>query len=347
MSDISEISGTIEMADLHGLPDTGGEMTMLEALAAALRSAMARDTSVIVLGERIGDRHGSAVAVSQQMLQEFGAGRVIDLPPTQAALAGMAVGAALMGLRPVVELPSADRLAGALEQIAHAASFYWRTGGDLAVPIVFRAPFGDTRSGPWHAASPEAWLAHIPGLRVVAPATPYDAKGLLAAAIRDNNPVVVLEHRYLYRRLSEALPAEDFLVPLDAAEVRLPGDQVTILTYGALVYAALEAADTLAADGISAEVVDLRALAPLDRATIAASVARTNRALITHEASLTAGLGAEIAAIVAEECFSVLDAPVVRIAAPDTPVPLAGTLADAHIPSAARIAEAARLLVTR
>ncbi len=323
------------------------DVTLLDAIGVGLREEMARDANVVLLGERIADRRDNGVAVSQALLSEFGAGRVIDLPMSEGALVGAAVGAALMGLRPVVEMPSADRLAGALAQIAGmTAPLFWRSGGAMHAPLVLRVPYGGgPGDGPWSAASPEAWLARVPGLKVVMPATPYDARGLIKSAIRDNNPVVMLEHRYLYRRLHEPLPAGEYTVPLESAEVRRAGEQVTILTYGALIYAALEAAEMLATEGVSAEVLDLRSLAPLDHDAIATSVSHTNRALIAHEDALTGGLGAEIAALIAERHFTALDAPVTRIAALDTLVPLAAPLADAHLPNAERIAAAARRLV--
>jgi 2-oxoisovalerate dehydrogenase E1 component beta subunit len=215
----------------------------------------------------------------------------------------------------------------------------------MYAPLVIRGPAGGgTHGGPWNSASPEAWFAHAPGLKVVMPSTPYDAKGLLKAAIRDNNPVLFLEHRYLYRRSREELPAEDYIVPIGQAEVRRNGPHVSVITYGAMVYHALDAAEQLAAEGIDAEVIDLRTLAPLDRVTITDSVRQTSKAVIVHEASKTGGLGAEIAAGIAEDCFDALDGPVLRIAAPDVPYPAALELEDAYLPSVAQIIAAAKQL---
>lgn len=324
------------------------EISFLDAIRVALREEMARDPLVCLLGEDIGERLGGVYGATAGLQAQFGTWRVLDTPMAPSALAGAAVGMALMGMRPVLELQSFDFLPLALDQIVtSAAKLHWRTGGTMQAPLVIRGPAGGgTHGGPWRSASPEAWLAQIPGLKVVMPATPYDAKGLLKAAIRDNNPVLFLEPRYLYRRLSEALPTEEYTVPIGQAEIRRPGTDLTLITYGAMLYPALEAAETLyQGDRVSAEVIDLRSLAPLDMATIAASVHRTGRALIAHEAPRTGGIGAEIAAQLAEDYFAWLDTPIARVAAPDAPYPAARELEVAYIPGAEAIVAAVRKMI--
>ncbi len=326
---------------------TQPETSYADAVRQALREEMRRDPTVVILGEDVGERPHASPRVTSGLQAEFGPERVIDMPVMQSALVGAAVGAALAGLRPVVTLPAADFLAGAFNPIVEvAAKMHWRTAGRLRVPLVIRcAAGGGNHDGSWRSQSPEGWFAHVPGLKIVMPATPYDAKGLLKAAIRDDNPVLFLEHSYLYRRTHEPLPAEEYTLPLGQAEIRREGADLTIITYGAQVYHAAEAAEMLAGEGISAEVLDLRTLAPLDLTALTASVAHTHRALIVHEATLTAGLGAEIAAHLSDRSFSDLRAPILRVAAPDTPYPAAPALEAAYLPDAARIAAAARTLV--
>lgn len=329
------------------LTEVTTEVTYAEAIHQALAEEMGRDANVIVMGEHVGDRVDGPSRITQGLQTRFGAERVIDLPISESALVGAAIGAALMGMRPVVELRCGDLFGGAFQQIVQmAAKMHWRTAGGLHVPLVLRSPTGGgTHAGPWHSQSPEAWFAHVPGLKIVAPTTPYDAKGLLKAAIRDNNPVLFLEQTYLYRRLREALPVEEYTVPIGLAEIRCIGADLTILTYGAMVYHALEAAEQLAEQhGISAEVLELRTLVPLDFESIADSVQHTNKLLIVHADALTNGIGAEIAALVAERLFESLDGPILRVAAPDTPYPAARELEAAYLPDAARIVEAARTL---
>ena len=330
------------------LIDAAQETTYAEAIQQALREEMARDATVMLLGEDIGDRAGGAFQLAQGLQTLFGNERVVDMPITESALVGAAIGAAMMGMRPVVELQFGDFFGGAFHQIAQmAAKIHWRTAGEMQVPLVLRGPTGGgTHDGMWHSQSPEAWFAHVPGLKIVVPSTPYDAKGLLKSAIRDNNPVLFLEHHYLYRRLHEPLPSEEYLVPLGQAEIRRIGEDVTILTYGAMVYHALEAAEELAEQhGISAEVMDLRTLAPLDFESIADSVQHTHRVVIVHEDALTGGMGAEIAAQIAERLFAALTGPIMRVAAPDTPYPAARELEAAYLPDASRIIAAVRALV--
>lgn len=322
------------------------ETSYQDAINQALREEMARDPSIFIMGQDVGDPPGGSSHTTSGLEGIFGADRVITTPLTESATIGAAVGAALMGFRPVVELPSIESVAAAFHQIVDiAAKLHWRTGGAMYAPVVIRGPgSGGAHGGPWQSQSVEAWFTHVPGLRVVTPTTPYDAKGLLKAAIRDNNPVLFLEQRLLYRRLREVLPEDDFTVPLGLAEVRRVGEQLSIITYGATVYHALDAAEQLAEEGIEAEVIDLRSLAPLDIETIRDSVSHTNKALIVHEDTRTGGFGAEIAARLAEELFQELDGPVVRVAAIDAPYPYAPSLAAEFAPDAQTIATAARKL---
>ena len=322
------------------------EVTYLEAISQAIREEMRRDEAVFLLGEDVGI-YGGAFKVSAGFLQEFGPERVIDTPMSEAAIIGSAVGAALMGMRPIAEMQFIDFIASGFDQIINMASkMYWRAG--MPVPIVIRGPSGGgTKGGPFHSASPEAWFFHTPGIKVVVPATAYDAKGLLKAAIRDNNPVLYLEHKLLYRmpELREELPEEDYIVPLGKAIIRREGEDMTILTYGAMVHRSLRAAQTLEQeDDLEVEVLDLRSLTPLDRESILESVKRTNKVLIVHEDTLTGGIGAELAAILAEDLFEYLDGPITRVAAPDAPFPYAPPLEDAYLPGEEKILAAARKL---
>lgn len=319
-------------------------ITYLDAIAQALREEMRRDPSVIILGEDIGV-FGGAFKVTRGLLEEFGEERVFDTPISESGFTGAACGAAIEGFRPVVEFQFADFIACAFDQIVnYAAKNYYRWG--IPVPVVFRGPSGGGfRGGPYHSQNPEAWFTHVPGLKVVQPATPYDAKGLLKAAIRDNNPVIYFEHKHLYRRIKEDVPEEDYVVPLGKADVKRAGSDLTIVTYGAMVHESLAVADRLAQGGVECEVIDLRSLCPLDKDTFLASVRKTSRALIVHEAHLTGGFGGEVAAIIAQEAFDVLDAPVTRVAALDVPSPFAGPLEDAMLPSEEKIYAAARDVV--
>lgn len=322
------------------------KVTYLEAISQAIREEMQRDEAVFLLGEDVGT-YGGAFKVSAGLLEEFGPDRVIDTPMSEAAIIGSAVGAALMGMRPIAEMQFIDFIACGFDQIINMASkMYWRSG--MPVPIVIRGPSGGgTKGGPFHSASPEAWFFHTPGIKVVAPATAYDAKGLLKAAIRDNNPVLYLEHKLLYRmpELREQIPDEDYIVPLGKAIVRREGEDMTILTYGAMVHSSLKAAQILEDDDdIEVEVVDLRSLTPLDREAILESVKHTNKVLIVHEDTLTSGIGAELAAILAEDIFEYLDGPITRLAAPDVPFPYAPPLEAAFLPNTEKILIAARKL---
>ncbi len=314
--------------------------TYLDAISQALREEMRRDHDVILLGEDIG-AFGGAFKVTRGFLEEFGPERVIDTPISESGFVGAACGAAIEGLRPVVEFQFADFIACAFDQIVNfAAKAYYRWG--TAVPVVFRGPSGGGfRGGPFHSQNPEAWFTHVPGLKVVVPSTPYDAKGLLKAAVRDNNPVLYFEHKHLYRRITEDLPGEDFVVPIGEASIKREGSDLTIVTYGAMVHESLEVADRLASAGAECEVVDLRSLCPLDTATFLASVRKTSRALVVHEAHLTSGFGGEVAAIIADEAFEALDAPVRRVASLDVPAPFSPALEDAMLPTADKIHRAA------
>jgi len=321
-------------------------VTYLEAIGQAIREEMQRDEAVFLLGEDVGT-YGGAFKASAGLLEEFGPERVIDTPMAEAAIIGSAVGAALMGMRPIAEMQFIDFITCGFDQIINMASkMYWRSG--MPVPMVIRGPSGGgVKGGPFHSASPEAWFFHEPGIKVVVPSTAYDAKGLLKAAIRENNPVLYLEHKLLYRlpELREELPPEDYIVPLGKAILRREGEDMTMLTYGAMVYQCLKAAQVLEQEhDVQVEVIDLRSLAPLDKETILASVKHTNKVLIVHEDTLTGGIGAELAAILAEDLFEYLDGPITRVAAPDVPFPYAPALEAAYLPNQEKILTAARKL---
>jgi 2-oxoisovalerate dehydrogenase E1 component beta subunit len=319
--------------------------TYLEAIRQAIWEEMEKDPNVFVLGEDIG-AYGGAFKVTEGLLERFGAMRVIDTPIAEGAIVGAAIGAALMGMRPVAEMQFIDFISCAFDQLTNFAAknrYRWGAG----VPIVVRGPCGGgVRGGPFHSQNPEMYFVHTPGLKVVAPATAYDAKGLLKASIRDDDPVIYLEHKFLYRRIKEDLPKDDFIVPLGKAAVRREGTDLTIVTYGAMLYPCLEAATTLEKErGAKAEVIDLRSLLPLDRETIVASARKTGKVMVVHEDTRTGGIAGEIAATINEEAFEHLDGPVLRVTAPDTPVPYSAPLEDFFLPNAVKIAEAARKLV--
>ncbi|MBI5878552.1 MAG: alpha-ketoacid dehydrogenase subunit beta [Chloroflexi bacterium] len=321
------------------------EMTYLEAVRDALQYEMRRDPRVLVIGEDVGI-YGGAFKLTQGLFEEFGGERVIDTPMSEACLIGAAVGMAFMGLRPVVEMQFADFISTGFDTIVQfAATNHYRWGS--AVPIVIRAPSGGgLRGGPFHSQNPEAWFAHVPGLKVVAAATPADARGLLISAIRDPNPVIFFEYKFLYRSLRGPVPdGEDGLVPLGSAAIVRRGADLSIITYGAMVSEALAASDTLAAEDWNVEVLDLRTLKPLDTEAVLESVRRTGKALIVHEANLTGGIGGEVAALISQHAFESLDGPITRLAAPDTPVPYTPPLEDAYRPNRQKIAEAARALL--
>jgi 2-oxoisovalerate dehydrogenase E1 component beta subunit len=312
-------------------------MTYLQAISDALREEMRADESVFCLGEDIG-AFGGAFKVTDGFIEEFGADRVWDTPLAESAIIGTAVGAAVEGMRPVCEMQFADFISCGFDQLVNvAAKMHYRQG--LAVPMTVRLPSGGGFSGgPFHSQNPEAWFLQSPGLKVVAPSTPADAKGLLASAIRDPNPVLYLEHKHLYRRAKGDVAEGRFEVPLGEARLAREGTDLTVITYGAMVLTALEATDDL--DGASVEVVDLRSLVPLDVDSILASVRKTSKVVVLHEATRSCGVGAEVAALIAERAFEDLDGPVVRVTAPDVPVPFSPPLERAVLPQVDDVKEA-------
>jgi 2-oxoisovalerate dehydrogenase E1 component beta subunit len=307
------------------------ELTYLQAISDGLRTEMRRNDKVFVIGEDVGV-YGGAFKVTLGFQEEFGPWRVIDAPLAETAIVGACTGAAIMGMRPVAEMQFADFVSCAWDQLVTvAAKQRWRAG--TAVPIVVRLPSGGGFSGgPFHSQNPESSFAHIPGLKCVCPATPEDAKGLLISAIEDPNPVLFFEHKHLYRRIKAEVPEGRFTTPIGKARIHREGDDITVVTWGAMVYTAAEAAQQLESDGVSVEIVDLRTVLPWDKAAVLESVRKTSKLLVLHEDTHTGGFGAEIAASVAEEAFEDLDAPVRRITAPDTPVPFAPQLEKAYIP---------------
>jgi pyruvate/2-oxoglutarate/acetoin dehydrogenase E1 component len=321
------------------------ELSYLEAIREALFEEMRRDPQVFVLGEDVGP-YGGAFGVTQGLYEEFGESRVIDTPISESLIVGASIGAALRGYRPVAEMQFADFITCAFDQIVNqAATLRYRYGGRATVPIVIRAPSGgNVGGGLYHSQNPEAWFVHRPGLKVVAPSTAYDAKGLLKAAIRDDNPVIYMEHKYLYRRAKGPVPEGDEIVEIGDAVVRRPGNDITVLTYGAMVAPSLEAADRLAAEGVEAEVIDLRTLLPYDKDAIFESLEKTSRVLIVHEDVKTLGIGAELSAVIMEERFEALDAPVMRLTYPDTHPPFSHVLEAANLPNPDKIASALRRL---
>ena len=322
------------------------ELTYLEAIREALIEEMQRDPKVFVLGEDVGP-YGGAFGVTQGLSDEFGEARVIDTPISESAIIGISIGAALRGYRPVAEMQFADFISCGFDQIVNqAATLRYRYGGRASVPIVVRAPSGgNVGGGLYHSQNPESWFIHRPGLKVVAPSTAYDAKGLLKAAIRDDNPVVYFEHKYLYRRAKGPVPVGDEIVPIGVAATRREGDEATLITYGAMVQPSLEAADRLSKEGVEVEVIDLRTLLPFDKAAIFKSVEKTSRVLIVHEDVKTLGLGAELSAVLSEERFDYLDAPIMRVTYPDTHPPFSHVLEAANLPNVDKITSALRALV--
>jgi 2-oxoisovalerate dehydrogenase E1 component beta subunit len=315
--------------------------TYLQAISDGMRQEMRRDDRVFLMGEDVG-AFGGAFKVTDGFLDEFGADRVRDTPIAEAGIIGTAVGAAIAGLRPVCEMQFADFVACGFDQLVNVAGkMHYRLG--LAVPMVVRLPTGGGFSGgPFHSQNPEAWFMHAPGLKVVAPSTAEDAKGLVAAAIRDPNPVVFLEHKHLYRRVKGDVPEGAYETPFTARVAR-EGTDLTVITYGAMVHVALEATEDL--DGASVEVLDLRSLVPLDEEAILASVRKTSKVLIVDEANETCAAGAQVAALIADRAFEDLDGPVRRVATPDVPIPFSPPLEHAVLPSVNRVAEAARELL--
>lgn len=321
--------------------------SVLEAVREAMYEEMRRDTKVFLLGEDV-ELRGGVFLASRGFEEEFGEERVIDTPLAEASIVGVAVGAAFKGLRPIAEIQFSDFVWPATNQlIGEAARVCYGTNGALAVPMVVRMPYGGgIRGGLFHSQSVEAYFFHTPGLKVVAPATPYDAKGLLKASIRDNNPVIFLEHKKTYRLVRGEVPDEEYVLPLGKADVKRNGDNATIITYGLMLHYCLEAAGIMEQEGFSVEVIDLRTLKPLDRDAVLESVKKTGKALIVHEDNLTGGVGAEVAAILAEEAFDYLDGPITRVCGPDVPaMPFAPTLEEAFMPDTERITVAIRKLL--
>jgi len=321
------------------------ELSYLEAIREALVEEMRRDPKVFVLGEDVG-AYGGAFGVTQGLFEEFGEMRVIDTPISESLIVGASIGASLRGYRPVAEMQFADFISCGFDQIVNqAATLRYRYGGRASVPIVIRAPSGgNVGGGLYHSQNPEAWFIHRPGVKVVAPSTAWDAKGLLKAAIQDDNPVIYFEHKYLYRRAKGPVPEGDETVPLGVAAIRREGRDATVLTYAAMVTPSLEAADRLSKEGVEVEVIDLRTLLPYDKNAIFASVEKTNHVLIVHEDTRTLGVGAELSAVIMEERFESLDAPVMRVTYPDTHPPFSQVLEQACLPNADTITEALRKL---
>jgi 2-oxoisovalerate dehydrogenase E1 component beta subunit len=319
-------------------------ITYLEAIRQALFDEMGHDERVFVMGEDIG-AYGGAFKVTEGLIDRFGEQRVIDTPISETAIVGAAIGASYMGMRPVCEVQFIDFIACCFDMLTNfAATSRYRNGA--GVPIVVRGPCGGgVGGGPFHSLNPESFFLNTPGLKMVEPSTAYDAKGLLKAAIRDDDPVLYFEHKYLYRRIKDEVPDDDYVVPLGKAAIRREGKDLSIITFGAMVYTALDAAKELAAGGVDAEVLDLRSLAPLDRDGVLTSVAKTSRALLLHEARLTGGIGGELAAIISADAFEYLDAPILRVASADSPVPYAPPLEAAFLPSVDKVVAAAKKLV--
>ena len=317
------------------------EMTYLEAISDGLRTEMRRDESVFCLGEDIG-AFGGAFKVTDGFAEEFGADRVLDTPLAENLIIGAATGAAVEGLRPVCEMQFADFISCGFDQLVNvAAKLHYRQS--VAVPMVVRLPSGGGFSGgPFHSQNPEAWFLQAPGLKVVAPATAGDAKGLLASAIRDPNPVCYLEHKGLYRHVKGEVPEGEHTTPIGEARIARAGNEMTVIAYGSAVHLALEAAEELDED---IEVVDLRTLCPLDRETVLASVRKTSKVLIAHEATRSCGVGAEVAALIGEEAFEHLDAPIRRLTAPDVPIPFSPPLEQSVLPALEDMKEACRELI--
>jgi 2-oxoisovalerate dehydrogenase E1 component beta subunit len=318
--------------------------TLIEAINEGLREEMARDQGVVALGEDVG-LMGGVFRATDGLQKAFGEERAIDAPLAEAAIIGVAIGMSLNGLRPVAEIQFADFISCGFDQIVNFAAkcrYRW----NAPAPIVVRAPCGGgIHGGPFHSQQNEAWFTHTPGLKVVLPATARDAKGLIKSAIRDNDPVIFYEHKALYRRLKEDVPGDpSYTVPIGKANVFRQGRHLSIITYSAMVHVAAEVAAKLEKEGLSIEIIDLRTLTPLDEETILESVRKTSKAIVLHEANLTGGFGGEIAARITEKAFEYLDGPVLRVAAPDVPVPFSPTLEEAYLPNAGKLEDKVRWL---
>jgi 2-oxoisovalerate dehydrogenase E1 component beta subunit len=319
-------------------------MTYIEAISKGMWEEMERDQSVFLIGEDIG-AYGGAFKATRGFLQHFGEERVIDSTLSEAAIIGAATGAAVVGMRPIAEMQFADFVTCGFNQIVtNAAKTHYRW--NLPVPMVVRLPSGGyIHGGPYHSSNPEGWFFHVPGLKIVAPSTPHDAKGLMKAAVRDNNPVLFFEYKYLYRRIKGEVPDGEYTVEIGKADVKREGTDIALFTYGSTVHHSLEAAEIVAReDGVSVKVVDLRTLLPLDKELIISSVKSTGKAMIVHEDTLTGGIGAELAALISESAFQYLDAPIKRVASLDTPVPFAPPLEEYFLPDTNKIVRALREL---
>lgn len=334
------------MSDNFGFSEVdaspGRVLTYLEAIAEAIAEEMERNPDVLVIGEDVGGSFGGAFKVTKGLAERFGDDRVLNTPIAELGFTGMANGMALMGLRPIVEMQFADFISTAFDSIVQFAStVHYRWGGK--VPWVIRAPSdGGIRSGPFHSQNPEAWFVHTPGLKVVAPSNPADAKGLLTAAIRDDNPVIFFEAKPLYRSVRGHVPEGEHVVPLGEAATVRDGDDVTVITYGTMTHVAVEAAETV--PDVSVKILDLRTLKPLDTETVLEAARATGKVIVLHAANRNTGVGAEVAALIAEEAFESLDGPVVRIGGADTPVPFSPPLEDAYRPSVSSVADAIKTL---
>ena len=320
------------------------QVTYIQAINQAMHEEMARDGNVLLLGEDVGVL-GGAFKATEGLLAKFGSERVVDTPIAESLIVGAGVGLAIHGMRPILEMQFIDFISCGFDQIVNmAATLRYRHGGQASCPIVIRGPCGaGVHGGIYHSQNPEAWFFHVPGLKVVAPATAYDAKGLLKSAIRDDDPVIYLEHKFLYRRIKEDIPDTEYLVPIGKAVLRKEGRDLSVITYGSPVHAVMKAAKDMAG-GIDIEGIDLRTILPLDWKTIRASVAKTGKVLIVHEARRTGGIGGEVAARIAEELFESLDGPVVRVASKDTHNAFAATMEDYILPNQEKITEAIRNL---
>ena len=324
-------------AEPRGKRTEDGQATYLIAVAEALWEEMERDERVFMLGEDIGV-YGGAFKVTEGFIDRFGAERVMDTPIAEETIVGMAVGAAMEGLRPVAEFQYADFMSSGFDEITTVLSRYHYRAG-VPLPVVLRAPSGGgVRASSFHSINPEPWYAYAGGIKIMCPSFPTDAKGLLKSAIRDDNPSMFLEHKWIYRRIKEQVPTDpDFLIPIGAADVKRPGTDVSVITYGAMVHKALEAAESLARRGISVEVVDLRTVYPFDEEAVLRSIEKTAHALVLYESYRFLGIGSEVAAMIAEKAFEHLDAPVIRLAPPNVPVPFSPPLEDAFLPQVADI----------
>jgi 2-oxoisovalerate dehydrogenase E1 component beta subunit len=320
-------------------------ITLLEAIRQGIWEEMERDPSVFILGEDIGV-YGGAFKVTDGFLNHFGAERVIDTPISESAIVGAACGAAMMGMRPIAEMQFIDFISCCFDMLTnYAAKSRYRQG--IGIPMVVRGPCGGgVHAGPFHSQNVESFFLNTPGLKMVEPSTPYDAKGLIKAAIRDDDPVLFFEHKMLYRlpRIKEEVPTDDYIVPIGKASVRREGRDLSIITYGAMVYTALDAAEELAKEGIDIEVIDLRTLAPFDREAVCETVKKTSKVILLHEATRTGGMAGELTAVINEEVFEYLDGPIVRVTSIDTPVPYAPPLEEFFLPQVKDVIEAARNL---